>query len=68
MTTDPTKIATKGFQLKKLNIKGNTARTTFDFKLSAYPFGLKNDFFVTAGFSFCGEKLATLEGHSDKVA
>jgi hypothetical protein len=68
VTTDPTKIATKDFQLRKLNIKGNLARTTFDFKLSAYPFGLKNDFFVTAGFSFGGQKIATLDGHSDDVA
>lgn len=58
----------KHYDLDKLHIKGNTARTTFDFKLSAYPFGLSNDFFVTAGFSFGGKKLATLEGHSDEVA
>jgi hypothetical protein len=70
-TTDPTqweKVAKRSFPLNQLNIKGNTARTTFDFKVSAYPFGLKNDFFVTAGFSFGGKKIATLEGHSDDVA
>ena len=59
---------TKHYQLDKLNIKGNFARTTWDFKVSAYPFGTKNDFFVAAGFSFGGKKIATLEGHSDEVA
>ncbi len=68
VTTDPTKVAKKDFTMNSLNIKGNTARTTFDFKVSAYPFGLKNDFFVVAGFSFGGKKIATLEGHSDDVA
>ena len=58
----------KSYNLNKLNIKGNTARTTFDFKVSAYPFGLRNAFFVTAGFSFGGKKIATLEGHSDDIA
>ncbi len=68
VTTDPTKVAKKSFPLNKLKIKGNTARTTFDFKVSAYPFGTRNDFFVAAGFSFGGKKIATLEGHSDDVA
>lgn len=53
--------------LGKLNIKGNLARTTWDFKVSAYPFGTKNDLFVAAGFSFGGKKIATLEGHNDEV-
>ncbi len=60
--------AKKDFTLRQLNIKGNLARTTFDFKVSAYPFGLRNDLFVVAGFSFGGSKIATLEGHSDDVA
>ena len=58
----------KVYILDKLHIKGNTARTTLDFKANVYPFGLKNDFFVVAGFSFGGKKIATLEGHSDEVA
>lgn len=68
VTTVPTLVARQDFMLGKLNIKGNMARTTFDFKVSAYPFGFRNDFFVTAGFSFGGKKIATLEGHSDDVA
>ena len=70
-TTDPAqwaKVEKRDFSLRQLKIKGNTARTTFDFKVSAYPFGTKNDLFVTAGFSFGGKKIATLEGHSDDVA
>jgi len=68
VTTDPRQVATQDFQLHQLKIKGNLARTTLDFKVSAYPFGLKNDLFVAAGFSFGGKKIATLEGHSDDVA
>jgi hypothetical protein len=58
----------KTYALDKVNIKGNTARTTFDFKVSAYPFGLRNAFFVTAGFSFGGKKIAKLEGFSPAIA
>jgi len=68
VTTNPAQVAVRDFQLNALKIKGNMSRTTFDFKVSAYPFGLKNDFFVTTGFSFGGKKIATLEGHSDDVA
>lgn len=51
----------------KVKIEGNFARTTFDFKLSAYPFGLNNAFFVTAGFSFGGKAIADLSGHNDVI-
>ncbi len=68
VTTNPAEVAKKDFTLRQLDVKGNFARTTFDFKVSAYPFGLKNDFFVTAGFSFGGKKIATIDGHSDEVA
>lgn len=50
-----------------VNIKGNLARTTFDFKASVYPFGTRNALFVAAGFSFGGKKIAKLSGHSDLV-
>lgn len=56
------------YTLDKVNIKGNTARTTLDFKVSAYPFGLRNAFFVAAGFSFGGKKIAKLEGYSAAIA
>lgn len=58
-----------GFQIpaSKVNIQGNFARTTLDFKVSAYPFGLKNAFFVTAGFSFGGKAIADLSGHNDVI-
>ncbi len=51
----------------KVNIEGNFARTTFDFKASVYPFGARNAFFVTAGFSFGGKAIADLSGHSDAI-
>jgi len=60
--------ARRDFYIRQLKIKGNLSRTTFDFKLSAYPFGVNSSFFVTAGFSFGGKNIATLEGHSDEVA
>ncbi|MCR4582617.1 MAG: hypothetical protein K5764_03575, partial [Prevotella sp.] len=60
--------AKRDFYIRQLKIKGNMKRTTFDFKLSAYPFGVNSSFFVTAGFSFGGKNIATLEGHSDEVA
>lgn len=51
----------------KVNIEGGLARTTLNFKVSCYPFGEKNDFFVAAGFSYAGNKIARLKGHSDDV-
>lgn len=51
-----------------IEVKGNFARTTVDFKAHVYPFGGNSKFFVAAGFSFGGSELAELSGHSDKVA
>lgn len=51
----------------QVNIEGKFARTTFDFKVSCYPFGDKNALFVAAGFSFGGSKIAKLKGHSDDL-
>lgn len=56
------------YSKKQLKLEGNTSRVTFDFKLNAYPFGLRNDLFVAAGISFGGAKICDLEGHSDAFA
>jgi hypothetical protein len=53
--------------IDEVKIKGNLSRTTWDFKASVYPFGIKNALFVTAGFSFGGKKIAKLKGHSDAI-
>ena len=51
----------------KVKITGNFARTTMDVKLNVYPFGDRSSFFVVGGFSFGGEKIAKITGHSDLV-
>ena len=56
------------YRFDKLKLEGSLSRTTFDFKLNAYPFGLSNDFFLTAGLSFGGKEIAKLSGHNDEVA
>lgn len=53
--------------MDQVNIEGNFARTMANFKVSCYPFGNKSSFFVAAGFSFGGGKIAKLKGHSDDV-
>lgn len=53
--------------LDKVEIKGNFARTTLDFAVNCYPFGNHNSFFVAAGFSFAGKKIAKLSGHSEEI-
>ena len=50
-----------------VNAEGNFARTTFNFKAHVYPFGANTKFFVAAGFSFGGEKIAKITGHSDEI-
>lgn len=52
----------------KVKITGDFARTTFDVKLNIYPFGDNSSFFVAGGFSFGGEKIAKVSGHSDIVS
>lgn len=49
----------------KVKITGDFARTIMDAKLSVYPFGDKSSFFVAAGFSFGGEKIAKITGQSE---
>lgn len=67
--TNPTTGATTPvtIPMNDVNIEGKLARTTMNFKASIYPFGQHNDFFVVAGFSFGGKKIAKLTGHSDDV-
>ena len=52
----------------RFDIKGGIGRTTFDLKFDCYPFPNAVPFFVTAGFSFGGDKLVKITGHSDKLA
>lgn len=51
-----------------VNAKGDFSRTTFNFKAHIYPFGGNSKFFVAAGLSFGGEKIAKITGHSDEIA
>lgn len=51
----------------KVKITGDFARTTMDVKLNVYPFGGNSKFFIAGGFSFGGEKMAKISGHSDLV-
>lgn len=53
---------------EKIDIKGGIGRTTFDLKFDCYPFPNATSFFVTAGFSFGGDKMIKITGHSDKLA
>lgn len=50
-----------------VNAKGDFSRTTFNFKAHVYPFGGDSKFFVAAGFSFGGQKIAKITGHSDQI-
>ena len=56
------------YTFDKLKLEGSMSRTTFDFKVSAYPFGASNAFFLTAGLSFGGKEIVKLSGHNDEVA
>lgn len=56
-----------GLNIDQVNVEGKLSRTTMDFKASVYPFGKKNAFFVVAGLSFGGKKIAKLTGHSEDV-
>ncbi len=50
-----------------VNAEGGFSRTTFNFKAHAYPFGGNSKFFVAAGFSFGGAKIAKICGRSDEI-
>lgn len=56
------------YHINKGTLEGNFSRTTFNTRLSIYPFGSRNAFFVAGGLSFGGEKLAKLSGYSSEVA
>jgi hypothetical protein len=51
----------------KVKITGDLKRTTMDVKLNIYPFGGNSTFFIAGGFSFGGEKVGKLTGHSDVI-
>ncbi len=50
-----------------VNAEGSFSRTTLNFKAHAYPFGGGSKFFVTAGFSFGGAKIAKISGRSEEI-
>lgn len=56
------------YHINKGTLEGNFSRTTFNARLSIYPFGERNALFLAGGLSFGGEKLAKLTGHSSEVA
>lgn len=56
------------YHIDKGDLEGNFSRTTFDARLSVYPFGDRNAFFIAGGLSFGGEKLAKLSGYCSEVA
>ncbi len=43
------------------------SRTTFHVKANVYPFGGNSKWFIAAGFSFGGSKIAKVGGHSDEL-
>lgn len=64
----PTAYANYGIPTNdKVKITGDFARTTMDVKLNVYPFGGNSKFFIAGGFSFGGEKMAKISGHSNLV-
>ena len=52
----------------KVDIDADFSRTAFHAKANIYPFGGNSKFFIAAGFSAGGAKLAKLSGHSDGLA
>lgn len=55
-------------QDEEIDITGGIGRTTFNLKFDCYPFPNSSSFFVTAGFSFGGDKIIKITGHSDELA
>lgn len=51
----------------KVNAKGDFSRTTFNIKANVYPFGGNSKFFVAAGLSFGGKKIAKVNGTSEEL-
>lgn len=50
-----------------VNAKADFSRTTGNLKANVYPFGKNSKFFVAAGFSFGGSKIAKIKGHSEEL-
>lgn len=51
----------------RVKVSANFARTTYNVKANLYPFGGSSKWFLAAGFSFGGAKIAKLNGHSDEL-
>ncbi len=51
----------------RVKVGANFARTTYNVKANLYPFGGSSKWFLAAGFSFGGAKIAKLNGHSDEL-
>lgn len=56
-------------QIPETTVKaeGDFSRTTFNIKANVYPFGGSSKFFVAAGFSLGGEKIAKVSGYSSEL-
>ncbi len=50
-----------------IDAEGNFSRTTFNLKANVYPFGGNSTFFVSAGLSFGGKKIAKVSGSCDEL-
>lgn len=56
------------YYLNTVKVEGKLDRLTFDANLYVYPFGPGTIFFVGAGVSVGGGRVAKLSGHSDEAA
>ena len=50
-----------------IHVDGDFSRTTFNVKANLYPFGGGTKFFIAAGLSIGGEKIAEVNGSCDKL-
>lgn len=50
-----------------IHVDGDLSRTTFNVKANLYPFGGGSKFFIAAGLSIGGEKIAEVTGSCDKL-
>lgn len=50
-----------------IHVDGDFNRTTFNVKANLYPFGGGSKFFIAAGFSIGGEKIAEVTGSCDEL-
>lgn len=54
------------FNVRDVDVEGNTRRVTGYVKFDYYPFN-HSSFFIAAGFSYGGSRLLKLKGHSDDI-